>query len=66
MAGTDALAKAITESSCVAVLGGGDTAAALAQFTFDPARVFISTGGGAMLEFLAQGGSLPGVDVLKN
>ena len=66
VAGTDALAKAITESSCVAVLGGGDTAAALAQFTFDPARVFISTGGGAMLEFLAQGGSLPGVDVLKN
>lgn len=63
--GTDALAKALINSSCTAVLGGGDTAAALAQFTFDPHRIFVSTGGGAMLEFLANGGSLPALDVLR-
>ncbi len=64
-AGTDVLAKALVDSSCKAVIGGGDTAAALAKFTFDPERIFVSTGGGAMLEFLANGGSLPAVDVLK-
>ena len=62
--GTNALAKAIAEGSCRAVIGGGDTAAALAQCSFDPARVFISTGGGAMLEFLANG-TLPALEVLK-
>ncbi|MEI7719768.1 MAG: phosphoglycerate kinase [bacterium] len=64
--GTDTLARAIAEGSCRAVLGGGDTDAALAQFTFDSERVFISTGGGAMLEFLANGGTLPALEVLKN
>ena len=63
-AGTEALAKAVCEGSCRAVIGGGDTAAALAQFSFDPARVFISTGGGAMLEFLAEG-TLPALEILK-
>ena len=63
--GTDALAKALVESNCKAVIGGGDTTAALSKFTFDPGRIFISTGGGAMLEFLANGGSLPAIDVLK-
>jgi phosphoglycerate kinase len=64
-AATDLLARAVADASVPAVLGGGDTAAALAKFTFDPARVFVSTGGGAMLEFLANGGSLPAIDVLK-
>ena len=49
--GTDALAEALVNSSAKAVIGGGDTAAALAKFTFDPERIFVSTGGGAMLEF---------------
>ena len=66
VAGTDALAEAIAGAKASATLGGGDTAAALGKFSFDPKRIFISTGGGAMLEFLANGGSLPGVDVLKN
>ena len=65
VAGTDALAKALVDSKVKAVIGGGDTAAALAKFTFDPERIFVSTGGGAMLEFLANGGSLPAVDVLR-
>ena len=63
--GTDALAEALVNSSAKAVIGGGDTAAALAKFTFDPARIFVSTGGGAMLEFLANGGTLPALEVLK-
>ncbi len=63
--GTDVLAKALVESNTKAVIGGGDTAAALSKFTFDPARIFVSTGGGAMLEFLANGGTLPALEVLK-
>ncbi len=63
-AGTDALAQALVGSGAAAVIGGGDTAAALEKFTFDPSRIFISTGGGAMLEFLIQG-TLPGIEALK-
>ncbi len=62
--GTDALAEALVASGADAVIGGGDTAAALAKFTFDPEKIFVSTGGGAMLEFLANG-TLPGLEVLK-
>lgn len=61
--GTEALADALSRGSGKAVVGGGDTAAALEQFTFDPARVFVSTGGGAMLEYLAKG-TLPALEVL--
>jgi phosphoglycerate kinase len=64
--GTDALAAAIAVMQGSAVLGGGDTAAALSKFTFDPTHVFVSTGGGAMLEFLTNNGSLPAIEVLKN
>lgn len=63
--GTQKLATAIVEGGCRAVLGGGDTAAALATFQFDRERIFISTGGGAMLEFLANGGMLPALEVLR-
>ncbi|MCX6819980.1 MAG: phosphoglycerate kinase [Candidatus Adlerbacteria bacterium] len=63
--GTDALAEALVNSNCRAVIGGGDTAAALAKHTFDPSRIFISTGGGAMLQFLADG-TLPGIEALTN
>lgn len=62
--GTNVLAEALTKSSCGAVVGGGDTDAALAKFKFDPERIFISTGGGAMLQFLAEG-TLPGIEALK-
>ena len=63
--GTDALAKALIESGCRAVIGGGDTEAAIQQFKFDPNRIFVSTGGGAMLEFLANGGTLPALEGLQ-
>jgi phosphoglycerate kinase len=63
-AGTDAIAKAIIDSKAVAIIGGGDTEAAISKFALDPARIFISTGGGAMLDFLIEG-TLPGIEVLK-
>lgn len=61
---TQAIAEAIISNSVRAVLGGGDTINALKQFQFDPAKVFISTGGGAMLEFLTTG-TLAGIAALK-
>jgi len=63
--GTDVLARAIAEGHCKAVVGGGDTEAALGKLTFDPARVFLSTGGGAMLQFLSEG-TLPGLEALAD
>ncbi len=62
--GTDALARALVNSGARAVIGGGDTSAALAHYTFDPERIFISTGGGAMLQFLVDG-TLPGIEALR-
>lgn len=69
--GTDAMAQALALRSNSmqspqfhAVIGGGDTIAALSKHTFDPAKVFLSTGGGALLEFLARG-TLPGLELLK-
>ncbi len=62
--GTEGLALALTKAQCKAVVGGGDTIAALSKFIFDPKRVFISTGGGAMLQFLVSG-TLEGIEALK-
>lgn len=62
--GTDMLAEALASSATPAVVGGGDTVAALSKFSFDRSRIFLSTGGGAMLEFLVQG-TLPALEVLK-
>jgi phosphoglycerate kinase len=44
-------------------VGGGDTIAAVSKTNFDPEKVFLSTGGGAMLEFLVSG-TLPGLEPL--
>ncbi len=62
--GTEALARALTQSTGTAVVGGGDTAAAVEKYKFDPQKVFVSTGGGAMLQFLADG-TLPGIEALR-
>jgi phosphoglycerate kinase len=61
---SDLVARALSRSAGKAVVGGGDTGAALKKYSVDPMRVFLSTGGGAMLEFLT-GGTLPGIEALK-
>ncbi len=57
---TLALAHSILGSKAKAVVGGGDTVAAIAKCHAVKKNTFISTGGGAMLEFLAHG-TLPGI-----
>lgn len=61
---TDMLARAIAASSAHSIAGGGDTAAALRQAQADQKLTFLSTGGGAMLQFLAEE-TLPGIQALE-
>ncbi len=63
--GTEALAHAIAESSGFSIAGGGDTLAAIAKFGVTDRIDYISTGGGAFLEFL-EGKTLPAVDALRS
>lgn len=60
---TDALARAVASSSAYSVVGGGDTIASIESLGLLPRFSFVSTGGGAMLDFLAQG-TLIGIDAL--
>ena len=63
--GTRAVASAMTSSEAFSLLGGGDTGAAIHALGFrDSAFGYISTGGGASLEFV-QGRTLPGLAVLE-
>lgn len=62
--GTEALAKAITESGVESIVGGGDTLACISKLNILDKFSFVSTGGGAMLEFLANE-TLPGIDALN-
>ena len=62
--GTEVLTKAIANSSAFSIAGGGDTLAAIAKFGVADQIGYISTGGGAFLEFL-EGKVLPAVQVLQ-
>jgi len=62
--GTRALAEAIAASGAYSVAGGGDTLAALHRFGLTDRMSYISTGGGAFLEYVEQG-RLPAVDILE-
>jgi phosphoglycerate kinase len=61
--GTKTLALAIADSNGFSIAGGGDTLAAIAKYNIGEKIGYISTGGGAFLEFL-EGKTLPAVDIL--
>ena len=63
--GTRALSNAVAESEGFSVAGGGDTLAAIDQFEIADRVSYISTGGGAFLEFV-EGKTLPAVAILED
>lgn len=63
--GTRQVAQILAGLKITKIIGGGDTAAAIAKFGLESAMTHISTGGGASLEFM-EGKILPGVAALKN
>lgn len=63
-AGTKAIAKAIADSDAFSIAGGGDTLAAIDKYDVADKISYISTGGGAFLEFL-EGKKLPAVEILE-
>ena len=64
-AGTERLARAIASSQAFSIAGGGDTLAAISKYKITDNVGYISTGGGAFLEFL-EGKSLPAVAILES
>ena len=64
-AGTESVAHAVADARGFSVIGGGDSAAAIAQFGLADQVGHMSTGGGASLELIEQG-DLPGLDALRS
>jgi phosphoglycerate kinase len=64
-AGTQTLGMAIAESAAFSIAGGGDTLAAVDKYAIADRVSYISTGGGAFLEFL-EGKKLPAVEMLES
>jgi len=62
--GTRVVAQAVAESKAFSIAGGGDTLAAIAKYGIADRISYISTGGGAFLEFL-EGRKLPAVEILE-
>ncbi|QOY61289.1 phosphoglycerate kinase [Thermophilibacter immobilis] len=61
--GTEAVARAVADSDCTSIIGGGDSVAAINKFGLASKMSWISTGGGASME-LVEGKTLPGVEAL--
>jgi phosphoglycerate kinase len=62
--GTQAVAKAIADSAGFSIAGGGETIAAIDKYAITDKVSYISTGGGAFLEYV-QGAVLPAVEILE-
>ena len=62
--GTEIMAKAIAESEAFSIAGGGDTISAIQKFGITDKVSYLSTGGGAFLEFV-EGKKLPAVEILE-
>jgi 3-phosphoglycerate kinase len=60
---TEELAKIVADANGVSIVGGGDTVASIDALNLEEKFTFVSTGGGAMLDFLADG-SLPSIDAI--
>jgi phosphoglycerate kinase len=63
-AGTETVARAVAASSAVSVIGGGDSVSAIQGYGLEDQVSFVSTGGGASLEFVELG-DLPGLQALR-
>ena len=63
--GTEAVARAVADSDCTSIIGGGDSVAAINKFGRADKMSWISTGGGASME-LVEGKALPGVEALND
>ena len=66
--GTKAIAEAVvdaTKNGAFSLIGGGDSAAAIAKFNLDDQVSYVSTGGGALLEYM-EGKELPGVKAITS
>ena len=63
--GTEGVARAVAESQAMSVVGGGDSVAAVSKLGLEDEMGFISTGGGASLEYV-EGHELPGIAILPD
>ena len=63
--GTEGVAQAVAQSGAVSIVGGGDSGAAVRQLGLEDRMSFVSTGGGASLEYV-EGRELPGLAVLPD